>query len=624
MIESHLLHCIYGFRHRVAPHSPSDGMYLDCKMAVADFHAGLEPRIDGQHLGIVAVDGFPNETQTGMLQGLATLPIEYRWSTRFLLQSREESAKAMQTHRRKWEQSSASFVAQFFDREGTGSRSAHSQMMVDDINQAELELAEGFVRYGAFTSVFVIRHPDKSELHSHLRTVRSEMAKAGCAGRIERENASEAFMGSLPGVTKSNVRKPLLHTLHMANMLPLTNPWSGNALCPSPLIERGAGPALMRVVADGASGFDFNIHVKDVGHTLIFGSTGSGKSVLLAMLAAQWRRYPGARVVAFDKGQSLRTLTYGVGGSWHELGLDSRSGFKPLEVLAGADDELSPGDQVWVAEWVEDIMALNDLKVNTQQRNLIIDGVRQIAVRGEGKSMMDLRVSIQDEEIAKVLDRYISDGAYGNMFDPIGDEEGVDFDRDFLVYEIEELHDLPTSATLPLLLFIFRATEKAASGPPTLILLDEAWALLAHEVFSNKIREWLKTLRKKNCAVVMATQSLSDAVNSGLMDVLQESCPTKIYGANPEAEGPAANDYASLGLMATDIHIISRLRAKREYYLQSSTNRKVFDMALGREELLWVGVSDPAAVQEMVALRENHPDRWRSMWTNRDEAEVAA
>ena len=108
------------------------------------------------------------------------------------------------------------------------------------------------------------------------------------------------------------------------------------------------------------------------------------------------------------------------------------------------------------------------------------------------------------------------------------------------------------------------------------------------------------------------------------MDVLQESCPTKIYGANPEAEGPAANDYASLGLMATDIHIISRLRAKREYYLQSSTNRKVFDMALGREELLWVGVSDPAAVQEMVALREKHPDRWRSMWTNRDEAEVAA
>lgn len=615
-MESHLLQTIYGFRRSLTSHPPSDGLHLDCKMAVGDFHAGLEPWIDGQYISIISVDGFPQETVTGMLQALASLPIEYRWSTRFLLQSPSESEREMNRYKRKWEQSSASFVAQFLGQQGTGAKSSRASMMVADIEAAQLELSEGGVRYGHFTSVFVLRHHDKEQLRVLARSVRSEMAKCGCVGRIERENATEAFMGSLPGITKSNVRKPLLHTLHLANMIPLTNPWAGEPLCPSPLIEDGKATPLMRVVSDGSSGFDFNLHVKDVGHTLVFGATGSGKSVLLAMLAAQWRRYRGARVVAFDKGQSLRTLAHAVGGVWHELGMNTQSGFKPLAVLAGNDDVLDSGDKIWLNGWIEDIVRLNDQKLTTEQRNIIADAVDQVSEKGRGKTMMDLHLAVQDEDVRQVLSRYCSTGPYSKIFDPIETEGDVAFDSDFIVYEIEELHDLPAEITLPLLLFIFRATEKAATGAPTLILLDEAWALLAHAVFADKIKEWLKTLRKKNCAVVMATQSLSDAINSGLIDVLKESCPTKLYGSNPEAEGTASADYQSLGLLPADIHIISRLRAKREYYLQSGPNRRVFDMMLGPDELCWVGVSDPDTVRTIVDLRKNNPDNWQSLWAS--------
>ena len=98
---------------------------------------------------------------------------------------------------------------------------------------------------------------------------------------------------------------------------------------------------------------------------------------------------------------------------------------------------------------------------------------------------------------------------------------------------------------IPVLLYLFRHFERSLTGAPALLLLDEAWVMLGHPVFREKIREWLKVLRKANCAVVLATQSLSDAVRSGILDVLLESCPTKILLPNEEADKGGSGAVAS-------------------------------------------------------------------------------
>ena len=158
----------------------------------------------------------------------------------------------------------------------------------------------------------------------------------------------------------------------------------------------------------------------------------------------------------------------------------------------------------------------------------------------------------------------------------------------FTVFEMENLMALGERNLVPVLLALFRRFERSLTGAPALLILDEAWVMLGHPVFREKIRDWLKTLRKANCAVVLATQSLSDAVRSGLLDVLLESCPTRILLPNEEADkggtdavlGPR-DLYTLFGLNEAEIAILKNAVKKRHYYYTSPEGRRLFELALG-------------------------------------------
>jgi type IV secretion system protein TrbE len=168
---------------------------------------------------------------------------------------------------------------------------------------------------------------------------------------------------------------------------------------------------------------------------------------------------------------------------------------------------------------------------------------------------------------------------------------------------------------VPVLTYLFRRIEKRLDGSPSLIILDEAWLMLGHPVFRDKIREWLKVLRKANCAVVLATQSISDAERSGIMDVLKESCPTKIYLPNGTAREAGTRDfYERLGLNARQIEIIASAIPKREYYVTTPVGRRLFDMALGPIALSFVGASGKADLKRILELHNEHGPDWPQVW----------
>ena len=362
----------------------------------------------------------------------------------------------------------------------------------------------------------------------------------------------------------------------------------------------------MHCVTAGNSPFRLNLHVRDLSHTMMFGPTGAGKSTHLALLVAQLLRYKGMSVFAFDKGLSLYPLCKAAGGVHYSVAADDESlAFCPLQYTE------TKTDRSWAMEWIDTMLALNGLKTTPGQRNEIAKAIVSMHETGS-VTLTDFTGSIQDKAIREALTQYTVDGMMGHLLDATRDGLSI---SNFMVFEIEDLMGLGEKFALPTLLYLFRRIEKSLHGQPAAIVIDEAWLMLGHPAFREKIREWLKVLRKANCIVVMATQSLSDATNSGILDVIVESTATKIFLPNLEARNEdTAALYHRMGLNRRQIDIIASAIPKRHYYYVSEQGRRLYDLALGPLAMAFVGASDKDSLATIKMLEAKHGKAWVNEW----------
>lgn len=594
---------------------PDVGMYLDC-LVTAQMEHGLSPRLDDRHVAIVAIDGFPAQSWPGILNTLDQMPLAYRWSSRFIFLDPQDARTRLERTRRRWQQKVRPFLDQLFQ---TKSRSIDQDAvsMVLETEDAIAQANSGLVAFGYYTPVIVLFDEDLERLRDNAEFVRRVIQSEGFGARIETLNATEAYLGSLPGNWYCNVRDPLINTVNLSDLVPLNSVWSGEAFAPCPFYPQDAPPLMQ--VASGSTPFNFNLHVEDVGHTLIFGPTGSGKSTLLALIAAQFRRYRDAQIFAFDKGLSLLPLTLAVGGEHYQLGGDEarkaegegepkgdgKPAFCPLSELR------TDADRAWASEFVEMLVTLQGVEVRPEHRNAI---ARQIALMASspGRSLSDFVSGVQLRDIKEALKHYTIEGPMGHLMDAESDTLRL---QSFQCVEIEGLMTMGERNLVPVLSYLFRRIEKRLNGAPSLIILDEAWLMLGHPVFREKIREWLKVLRKANCAVVLATQSISDAERSGIIDVLCESCPTKICLANPAAQMPGMRSfYERLGFNERQLEIVAQARPKRDYYCVSPQGRRLFEMSLGGLTLSFAGVSDRRDIATIQELQTHFGADWPRQW----------
>jgi type IV secretory pathway VirB4 component len=269
------------------------------------------------------------------------------------------------------------------------------------------------------------------------------------------------------------------------------------------------------------------------------------------------------------------------------------------------------GDRAWAMEWIDTILALNGLMTTPSQRNEIGNAIMSMHASG-ARTLSEFSVTIQDTVIRDTIRQYTVDGAMGHLLD--AEADGLLL-SDFTAFEIEELMNLGEKFALPVLLYLFRRIERSFHGQPAAIILDEAWLMLGHPVFRAKIREWLKVLRKANCLVLMATQSLSDAANSGILDVIVESTATKIFLPNIYArDEDTAALYRRMGLNARQIEILATAVPKRQYYYVSESGRRLYDLALGPLALSFVGASDKESVVAIKSLETKFGDQWVHEW----------
>ncbi|HEX8883985.1 MAG TPA: VirB4 family type IV secretion/conjugal transfer ATPase, partial [Noviherbaspirillum sp.] len=597
-----LQYCITGISHPVQ--LPNNPIYLDALLGGQELYGGVVPKIGRKFIGVVAIEGFPLESTPGILTALGEIPCEYRWSSRFIFLDSHEAVRHLDRYRKKWRQKIRGFFDQVFNTHA-GPVDQDAMAMVADAEAAIAEVNSGLVAQGYYTGVVVLMNEDRQALDACARQVEKLVNRLGFAARIETINTMEAYLGSLPGHGVENVRRPLLNTMNLADLLPTSTIWTGAATAPCPLYPPSS-PPLMHCVTQGATPFRLNLHVRDVGHTFLFGPTGAGKSTHLALLAAQLRRYPGMAIYAFDKGLSLYPLAKAAGGRHFTVAADDeRLAFCPLQFLD------TKGDRAWAMEWIDTILSLNGLTTTPAQRNEIGNAIFSMYQSG-ARTLSELSVTVQDEAIRDAIRQYTVDGSMGHLLD--AEEDGLSL-SDFTVFEVEELMQLGDKYALPTLLYLFRRIERQLTGQPAAIILDEAWIMLGHPAFRAKIREWLKVMRKANCLVLMATQSLSDAAQSGILDVIVESTATKIFLPNVYArDEETAQLYRRMGLNARQIEILATAIPKRQYYMVSEAGRRLYDLAIGPLAMAFVGATDKESVQAIQALEAKWGDDWIDVW----------
>lgn len=598
----YLRRCIAGDDHPFA--LPDVPAYLNDVLAVNDFTGGIEPKIGEKHIRVIALDGFPKASYPGILGELDSLPMEYRWNTRAILLDPEEARGLLDRTRRKWRSKVRGFKDQVL-RTQNGAVNLHAQAMATDAEEAMGAAAANDIQFAEYSSNLIVLDEDADRLQENVRTVMKKIQNLGFSCRLETINAIEAWRGSLPGDGYRNVRRVLLHTLNLADLLPITSVWAGLRENPSQLMPKQS-PPLLFAATTGATPFRVNLHVSDLGHTLMCGPSGAGKSTALGLIAAQWFRYPRAQVFAFDKGYSLWVLTKAAGGEFYDLaGEHAALAFCPLREID------SDADLTWAVSWLEDLCTLNGLNVTPKHRNALTQAVQQLRL-SPSRTLTELSANVQDLEVREALQFFTLSGPLGQLLD--ADQDVLGSGR-FVTFETENLLQLDDKAVIPVLLYLFRRIEKRLDGSPTLVTLDEAWAYLRNAVFRERLREWLKTMRRMNGVVLLATQNLSDICNSEISDVILEMCPTKILLPNAEAKNPASRQfYERIGLNGRELNIVQTSIPKQHYYLISPLGRRLISLGLHNVALSFVGVNGREERQLVQDLVDEFPASWQSEW----------
>uniref|UniRef100_UPI00406BE651 VirB4 family type IV secretion/conjugal transfer ATPase n=1 Tax=Stutzerimonas nitrititolerans TaxID=2482751 RepID=UPI00406BE651 len=313
-------------RQRVAV--PEVPFHLDALLADSPLTTGLAPRLGEQHLRTLSVRGFPTSTWPGVLDDFNRLGFAYRWSTRFICLEKDEAEKELVRLRRQWfakRKGVLALLREAIFQQESPLLDSDAANKARDADAALQELGADQVAFGYVTATVTVSDADAQIADEKLRRVERVIQGRGFVTIAESLNAVEAWLSSIPGNAYANVRQPLISTLNLAHLMPVSAVWAGPA-------RNGHldGPPLVITRTDGATPFRLVTHVGDVGHTLVAGPTGMGKSVLLATLALQFRRYPGSRLFLFDMGRSLRATVLGLGGEHYDLGGDSNLAFQPL------------------------------------------------------------------------------------------------------------------------------------------------------------------------------------------------------------------------------------------------------------------------------------------------------
>lgn len=460
-----------------------------------------------KYAGIISIKEYSPATAAGIMDAFLQLPFEFIIAQSYQFLNRQTNIGSMQLQQRRMSNAQDVAVSQ-----------------VREISDALDMAMSGHIAFGEHHLSVTCIEDSLAALEGALSMVIAEMVNVGINPIREKMILEQCYWAQLPANFDFVGRKAKINTLNIAGFAAMHNYPVGK------VADNHWGDAV--TVFDTTSGtpFYFNFHARDVGHTTIIGPTGAGKTVLMNFLCAQAQKY-NCRMFMFDKDRGVDIFVRALGGKYTHIDPGKRCYFNPLQL----DDTME--NRSFIAEWLSALVSVNDEPVTAEDYEVIqraIEGLYKLNKADRVLSNLAAFFGLEGPgTLATRLKPWHSDGRYAQIFDNV--EDVMDF-RSSTVFGFEMGDVLSNRACLvPVLLYLFHRIQLALDGTPTMIILDEAWALIDNKVFAGKIKDWLKTLRKLNGMVVFATQSVEDAVNSDISDTLIQQTATQIFLPNPKA-----------------------------------------------------------------------------------------
>lgn len=597
-----------------------------------DFLNGSAPKIGDKHLRVISFgENFPQTTYPTMLTQLNNLGFAYRWVTRYIFLDKEEAEKyisKMADLHYQGRKSAGSVAMEYFGADSGHKVNRSAEVMFEDAEEARLISELGGVRFGKYTAAIVLYEEDLDVLNEKVKIVKSVINNMNFLARLENTHSMQAYLGTLPAMVRPNVRKYIMHSTNLADLLPTTAVWAGHKVNSCRYYKEAKNnPVLAYGSTIGNTPFRISLHAGDIGHTLIIGPSRTGKSVLLNFFASQHQRYRNSKVFIFDNGLSSLPMCYGVNGIHYDIGADEVDiSFKPLEHLQ------SDEDFGFACEWLADLCIVQGFEIKAKHRTMIAETLKIIrdeaADHQRTLSYFYYQISSRDDaerDFSEQFKAYTINGGAGmqsTIFD--GSEDKLTLSN-FTVFELQRLAKKGDYILIPAIRYLFHMIERSLDGSPTMLVIDEASTPFKHPIFLAILDDWLRKIAKKNVAIVMATQQLNDVMNSQIFDVLSDNCRTKILLANESAEKDYIRGlYTKFGLNEKQISLVADAIAQKEYYFMANLDNRMFRLDLAKLALAFTGRTSLEDIQTAKALKATYGDLFGYHWLKYTENDYMA
>ncbi|MEO6248970.1 MAG: VirB4 family type IV secretion/conjugal transfer ATPase [Sphingomicrobium sp.] len=538
---------------------------------------------------ILGVREYPDSTRAGVLDSLLRIPHELVITESFAPIERQTARERIDLALRRL--SSAD----------EGAATERGEMLA-----ARDAVGAGQLSFGDHHLSLLVRSETPQDLEDATATAAASLADIGAVTVREDVNLEPAFWGQFPGNEHYVVRRALISSANAAGLISLHGFPMGRA------DGNHWGKAVTVLETTSATPFFFNFHEGDLGNFTIIGPSGSGKTVVLNFLAAQAQKFA-PRTILFDKDRGSEIFLRSIGGRYERISRGAPTGFNPLRLPDTATH------RAFVRDWLACLLQVN----GSDEETTIAKAVDEVFAHGpELRRLRFIRDLLaggrrpQPGDLTSRLDPWIGGGEHAWLFD--NDDDRLDFTNPVLGFDMTELLEDRRLRT-PVLMYLFHRIEDKLDGWPTMILIDEAWKALDDPMFANRIRNWMKTLRKRNAMIGFATQSAADALDSSISSAIVEQTATAIFMPNTKAR---EEDYCKgFGLSAQEYEFVRSLPTHSRCFLVRQANRSVvvrLDLS-GMPELMTILSGRESSIRRLDELRAtfgDEPAKWYPLLTH--------